>query len=543
MRFLARHPFLAFTAVFAALAGVVFWGTWSMDFAPVMPDHPIVHSPYWISDWWRGWLLTGKFIPGDAIVFLGSPYFWQEIKYALAVYFAALGVAYYCRGRGLSPLAGYGAGLLLAFCGYWLTLFSAGHWGWFQWMTYGTFAFGLADRAVRKDKLKNWLLLGTVVSWAGFNQQDLWLLFSVFTAAYFIWCCIRERKLPWKGALVALAAFAIVGLPNFKDVFQNTIKGRQEQLAQAAESTGKKASGADERWEFVTNWSMPPEDTLEFIVPRIHGDTSCPFVQSLAIRYGRDVKPYAGALGRPLNAKQGNYRQHSLYVGWAVCLFALLGVIFALMSLLKPANRTVGQSEQSKNSSDVLFFLVAAIVFYLLSLGRYFEPAYRLVFALPAGDLIRCPVKWHHLTEFCLVILAAFGIESLTSLLSRVSSLKSFAGPIVGALVLIGAVDLAWQAKRYCAPVDLREARRQNCGLQMTFLRRADFNNPQVAAMVKAKRIVPLANPNPEMYLVGVLEPWKRNRDPMPPVGLPVVLGLVSILASVAVSAYAAKRS
>ena len=30
--------FLGFTAVFAALAGFVFWGTWSLDVAPVMPD-------------------------------------------------------------------------------------------------------------------------------------------------------------------------------------------------------------------------------------------------------------------------------------------------------------------------------------------------------------------------------------------------------------------------------------------------------------------------------------------------------------------------
>ena len=57
------------------------------------------------------------------------------------------------------------------------------------------------------------------------------------------------------------------------------------------------------------------------------------------------------------------------------------------------------------------------------------------------------------------------------------------------------------------APVDLREAKRQNCNFQMTFLRRSDFNNPQVAAMVQQKKIVSLAQPNPETYLVGVLQP------------------------------------
>ena len=42
--------FLGFTAVFAALAGFVFWGTWSMDFAPVMPDCPFVYGPGYATD-------------------------------------------------------------------------------------------------------------------------------------------------------------------------------------------------------------------------------------------------------------------------------------------------------------------------------------------------------------------------------------------------------------------------------------------------------------------------------------------------------------
>ena len=32
--------FLGFSAAFAALAAFVFWGTWSPDVAPVMPDSP-----------------------------------------------------------------------------------------------------------------------------------------------------------------------------------------------------------------------------------------------------------------------------------------------------------------------------------------------------------------------------------------------------------------------------------------------------------------------------------------------------------------------
>ena len=110
--------FFGFTAVFAALAAWVFWGAWSTDFAFVAPDAPLMHSPDSLSDWWRNWRSSGKFVPGDLLWNAGSPYLWKELSYALAMYCSGLSVAYFLRGRGLSFLASYGAGLLLGFCGY-----------------------------------------------------------------------------------------------------------------------------------------------------------------------------------------------------------------------------------------------------------------------------------------------------------------------------------------------------------------------------------------------------------------------------------------
>ena len=515
--------FLAFTAVFAVLAGFVFWGTWSTSVAPVMPDCTTSHSPYWIPEWFGNWLTNGKCVPDDLKVFLGGPDFWQELQYAFALYCAALGMAYFCRGRGLSLPSCYGAGLLLAFCGYWASLFSAGHLGWFRWMTYGVFGFGLCDRAVRKGKLKNWLLLGACVAWGSFYQPDLWLLFSVFTAVYFVHCCVREWKLPWKGALIALATFAVVGMPSFRTAFMNDLAGRDKQIEdlKGTSMTGgeKGREDGEERWIFATNWSLPTAETLEFLVPRLNGDTSCPMTLALGARYGTGVKPYVGALGRPKDAPSGNYRQHSLYVGWVTCLLALCGIVLG--------------------GRKCRFFAVAAVVFWVFSLGRNCEPVYRLVYALPFGDYLRAPVKWHHLTEFCLVVLAGFGIEGL---MTRAARFGRFLPWAVVAFVLFGACDLARVDRLYCAPVDMREAHRQNCGFQMTFLRRADFNNPQIAAMVQAKRIVPLANPNPEMFVVGVLQPWKRSTDPLPPFGLPAALGVLSLLASLGVALFAIRR-
>ena len=328
--------FLGFTAVFAALAGFVFWGAWSTDFAFVMPDSPTVPSPNEISNFWRNWLTHGKFVPTDILIFCGSPYWRQEFFYIMHPYIAGLAVMYFLRGRGLSRLASYGAGLLLAFCGYWITLFSAGHGGWFIWMSYGLWPFGLLDRAIRKNKLKNWILSGATLGWAAYWQTDLWLLFTTLTGAYFIYRCIVERKFPWKGMFIAAVSMFVIGGAAFRTAIVNDLAGRDKQIEEGQTISEKDKATVDareQRWIFVTNWSLPPAESAEFFIPRLNGDTSCPMTLSLGARYGTGVKQYTGALGRPKDAPAGNYRQHSLYVGFVTCILALLGGLVGLGSL------------------------------------------------------------------------------------------------------------------------------------------------------------------------------------------------------------------
>jgi len=462
--------FLAFTGVFAALMALVFWGTWSPDVSPVMPDDGVTHPLSWFTQfrgWFNGWLASGKFVPSDFIwqPIVVSKYWFQELKYASAGYFAALGLAYFLRGRGLSHLASYGAGLLLAFCGYWFSLFSAGHGGWFIWMTYGVFAFGLADRAVRFGKMRHWILSGACVAWGSFYQPDLWLLFTVFTGIFTLVVCFRERRFPWKGMLAAALTFGVIAAPSVYDAFAHAITGRDALIAESTpvpkggetlDPAAKAKAEAEARWIFVTNWSLPPSETAEFFIPRLNGDTSCPMTLQCGRVAGKDVKPYTGALGRPINAKQGNYRQHSLYVGWVTCLLALLGLV-AGMGLVGRAGRE-GQESGRDQRRIVFFFAGAAVLFWLFSLGRHCEPVYRLVYLLPFGDYLRAPVKWHHLTELCLCVLAGFGLETLFRLLSEKVNQKA-AMLIVGAVVFAGAADLARIDKLYCAPIDLTSVR------------------------------------------------------------------------------------
>jgi hypothetical protein len=443
--------FLAFTAIFAVLASIVFWGAWALDVVPIMPDCPTSFSIDYSGDFCRNWLLNGKFVPGDIIAFVGEPYFWVELKYVLALFFAAFALSYFLIGRGLSRFAAYSAGLFLAFCGYWCTLFSAGHLGWFQWMTYGVFAFGLIDRMLEKGKFRHSVMLGAVVAWGSFYQADLWLIFTFFTSIYFAFRSIMVRP-GWKAwvlrSIVALAVFIGIGLPSFRSALYSDLAGRDKQIDEGQTLTEDSLSPEEKRWRFVTNWSMPPEDTKEFFVAGVHGDTSCPMTLAIGKARKVDVKPYEGRMGRPLmpggeEAPSGNYRQHSLYLGWMTCIFALLGVVSMFFK---------GDSDEKKffdKRITIAFFLTAAVVFCVFSMGRYVEGVYRCVFALPFGDYLRAPVKWHHLTEFCIVVLAAYGLHFVWKLISPYGN---FARVILVAVVLYGAFDLAVEAKKFCAP-------------------------------------------------------------------------------------------
>ena len=529
--------FAAFTAVFAVCAAVVFWGTWSTEMAPVMPDCPTSYPVHWFRAWLVGWLENGKFAPAEAINWIGSPYIWTEFQYAFAAYMSALGMVYFLRGRGLPRVAAYGAGLLLAFSGYWFTLFSAGHLGWFQWMTYGVFVFGLIDRALEKGKPRHWLLLGACLAWGSMRQADLWLLFSVFSAAYFVFRLIvvllgttraarRETIVKWtKGSALAFVALLAIGGASFRSAFVNDLAGRDKQIEEGQTVAANAAKDdAEKRWIFVTNWSMPPEATKEFWHAGVEGDTSCPYTLAIGQKRGNGIRQYVGRLGRPLGATQGNYRQHSLYVGIATCILAFACVFWAIFKRFKaPA------------ASTIFFFAISAVVFWLFSMGRFCEPVYRLVYALPFGDYLRAPVKWHHLTEFCVCVLAGYGIWGWMQVEDKWASVrvKTIGAAVV---VLLGVIELVGNDRLYCAP--------HRADADMQFADARITQDPRGIAQLNQMRARVLGQYG-NMALIEIPRGPKKDEKPEMPSPQPITLalGILSLVGTVAVGVYGAKKS
>ncbi len=463
---------LALTVLYVVCMGGIFWGTWSLDRAPVEPDNPTFYPINELAQWFQALVAGHDFVPSDLMHVLGGMYFWQELQYALAGYLAALGLMFYLRGRGLSHFAAAAGGGAYGLMGYTFTLFSAGHLGWFIWMMYGPFAFGLADRAVRKGKWRNWALLGAVLAWGAARQPDMWLLFTALTFAYGVWTLVREwKKVKFSRILAGVGVTAVVacaiGMPQFTRALTQDLAGRE---AQIAATSGKDANetvdkSADERWRFCTSWSLPPEDTLEFIVAEVHGGSNDPRVSPTNPyrgRLGQQIVVPAGAAGQkhPVTGetlKAGEtiwmpYRQHSLYFGIITVLFALVGIVGWWRYALRKSQTT--DHEPRTTFSDVPFWVGAGILMYLCALGC-FTPFYKLVYALPFGGSLRAPVKFVHLLEFCVAALAGFGFEAVWRGFKREGTVPFGVKAVLVVLAVVNIGKLAYVDSKYCAAEDV----------------------------------------------------------------------------------------
>ena len=400
-------------------------------FAPVLPLHTVTLSPdyakFFKPSWFVTWsenLLSGTdpWCPSMLLNFCGHPLWRHTIFFVITSLFAALGVRYYLKTQHLSPLAAWSAGLCFAFIGYSFTLFNAGHAGYFDFICCGLFAFGLMARCFQTGRFPYFLALGAVLIWAEIHQPDIWMLFTILLGAYAIWCSVKCRKADgdcrffktvWPRFLLTAAVIALAGTVPIRNAFTQSLAGRKEQMEAFSQAGAAKAQPSPEakkqqdesNWIFATNWSMPPEDIAEFFVPGIWGDASF-----------QPPTPYWGRLGQPFPFQAGrmmpNYRQHTLYLGVILLLMAFAGIAGWIGVRANRETPAAEEGEAAPDFSDVPFWTGAALLCTLLAMGRY-TPFYRMAYALPFMNYLRAPVKFHHLTECAVTMLAGFGFEAL----------------------------------------------------------------------------------------------------------------------------------
>ncbi len=367
----------------------------------------------------------GIFSPHDLLWIHLPSLVCHDLTYLVDTLAIAAGGAYLLRGRNVPYSAAWFGGGVLAFAGYSFTLVSAGHRGFFEMGVYAVFMLACVLRAMEGKGYVHFAIAGACAGWSIKSAPDMAFPYLMFAVGYGCWLMFRNAaarlwSLRLRQLLIGLpmtaVCFGITAYPSIRAVFTTYLPQRDALIASSsggmspASAASPSAASAYDKWVFATNWSLPPEEVLEFVAPCVLGTQT-----------GDPTSPYWGRLGRTdgwEEHQQGfpNFRQHTVYVGAVpLCLAGL-----AVWSAWRWRRRRLGancDADDVRPSADwrvdVPFWSVVAVAALLFAFGRY-APFYRVFYELPYMSSLRAPVKFVRFFELATAVLAAIGAANLS---------------------------------------------------------------------------------------------------------------------------------
>jgi hypothetical protein len=320
----------------------------------------------------------------------------MNIFHALCLTLSAWFLSLYLRDKGLRPAACVLGGLVAFWVGTNLTLVHAGHVGKYGLMVFlslAVFALGRWGSTGRRA----WSLVAGASAGAMFLEQPDVALFCAFllvplglfeaARAARGWNLWTLAKTSWAAALVAALVAGGASL--------------------AARGSGITEVPGDEspaeQWAYLTQWSQPPGESLDFIAPGWTG-----------WRSGEPRGPYWGKMGRSEGweqTRQGfmNFKLENVYVGAIPLLLALVGLAEALR-----------RRREDDRSPAVFVWGGLCLLALLLAFGKFF-PLYRPLSLLPGFSSIRNPNKFIHFFQMAWGVLAAFGLDAALRMEARLA--------------------------------------------------------------------------------------------------------------------------
>ncbi len=296
----------------------------------------------------------------------------------------------FLRGRGLD----WGPALLGMLTVYWLgsnfTLVYAGHIGKFGILLWVPVFLWLTDQAIAKRSWALAVLAGGAIGATFLEQADVALFFALALGPYVFLVYWREHR-SWRES----ALYAQIALPLFLVALLLAVHPLLSGYQTAVEDI---AAIQDEdpqaQWEFVTQWSWPPEESIDFIAPGFFG-----------WRSGEPAGPYVGRMGRSAGWEttgEGfrNFKLENQYIGAIPIFFACMAIFFAWRL----------RKKERAGVLDIWFWSAVVLIALLLSFGKHF-PLYRLFYQLPLVSSIRNPNKFLQVFQLALGILSAYGLH------------------------------------------------------------------------------------------------------------------------------------
>lgn len=313
-------------------------------------------------------------------------------------------------------------GALVAFWVNSIMLAVGGHAYKMEVLVFSVLALGLIEKAVRADRIRREIgfavLAGMAAGIMMIEQQDVALLAALFVGSYALFRLVQVRGRAfghWVAVLfpVGVVALLLAGSTLLRSYEHNIVKATTVQ------------SNSSEKWNFITQWSLVPEEWPDLVAPGWGGWSS-----------NNPKGPYWGKLGQSAGwetTKQGfrNFKLTSNYFGIIPFLLGAFGLVAAI------------RNRKSEEAVHVLFWSVAGLLGFWLAFGK-FSLLYKGFYQLPLVGNIRAPIKLLDNFQICLGIVAAYGLDRLLIEGKGVKPARVLwmVGVTLGGLMLLGGLWL-----------------------------------------------------------------------------------------------------
>ena len=290
-------------------------------------------------------------------------------------------------------------GLLTAFwVGSNLTLVYAGHTSKFGILFFAALYLWTVQQAVRGCSARWSSMAGVAMGMMMVEQPDVGLFFAFVLGPYVLWLLLRPRPaimVTWMRVLLPLAMVSVLTCSyTLLRSYQSNVRG----VATVSEENVRA------KWDYATQWSWPPEESIDFVAPGYMG-----------WRSGEPAGPYWGRMGRSAGWKQTgdgfqNFKLENQYLGVIPLVFTLLSLVLVVRRRgAGPWLPADGEDWRSR-LDEIRFWAVAAVLTLLLAFGKNF-PLYALFFKLPFVSNIRNPNKFLQIFQLAIGILASYGFD------------------------------------------------------------------------------------------------------------------------------------
>ena len=348
--------------------------------------------------------------------------FFANAIYALILIGASLALLWFLRIWKLGWLASI-FGALAAFWFNSITLASSGHAYKMEVLAFSVLGLCFVEKSIRSAELRRSIgysiLAGLSLGLMVIEQQDVALLAGLFVASYSVFRLFFEHRktlLRWVSLLIpVIVTTAVLSGTTVLKSYSKNIKG-------AASVQGD----ADEKWNYITQWSMVPSEWPDLVAPGWGGWSS-----------GNPDGPYWGKIGQSAewgSEKSGfqNFKLDSIYIGIVPFLLAGFGLWVAILK------------RKEDDAKFALFWSVATLGALVLSFGKY-SVVYKGFYHLPMINNIRAPIKLLDNFEICLAIVAAYGLDRLlkTGLKAKASKILWIVCAVVSGGMFVAGARLA----------------------------------------------------------------------------------------------------